>query len=148
MSEQEKFLTFMLGEETYGLPILKVKGINQMQPITHVPRMPSFVKGVINLRGKIIPIIDLRLKFGLMETEHNDRTCIIVIELEDGGRQSGLIVDEVSEVLDIAGENIEPPPADVGATLEFLTGIGKAKDKVIMLLDPFRILSANEISML
>jgi len=148
MSEQFKFLTFMLGEETYGLPILQVKGINQMQPFTHVPRMPSFVKGVINLRGKIIPIIDLRLKFGLMEAEHNERTCIIVVELEEGGRQSGLVVDEVSEVLDVTGDNIEPPPADGGVSLEYLTGIGKAKGKVIMLLDPFKILSQNEMSML
>ena len=148
MTEQAKFLTFMLGAETYGLPILQVKGINQMQPLTHVPRMPSFIKGVINLRGKIIPIIDLRLKFGLEEAEHNDRTCIIVVELEEGGRQSGFIVDEVSEVLDVTSDNIEPPPADAGLTLEYLTGIGKAKGKVIMLLDPFKILSQNEMSML
>ena len=148
MAEQSKYLTFMLRGETYGLPILQVKGINQMQPITHVPRMPSFVKGVINLRGKIIPIIDLRLKFGLEEAEVSDRTCIIVVELEDGGRQSGLIVDEVSEVLDVDNESVEPPPADGGTTLEYLTGIGKAKGKVIMLLDPFRILSTNEMAML
>jgi purine-binding chemotaxis protein CheW len=125
-----------------------VKGINQMQPITHVPQMPSFVKGVINLRGKIIPIIDLRSKFGLMEIEHNDRTCIIVVELEEGGRQSGLVVDEVSEVLDVEASNIEPPPADAGMSLEYLTGIGKARGKVIMLLDPFKILSQGEMSMM
>ena len=148
MAEQSKFLTFMLGEEAYGLPILQVKGINQMQPITHVPRMPSFVKGVINLRGKIIPIIDLRLKFSLDEVELSDRTCIIVVELEEGGRQSGLIVDEVSEVLDVDHDEIEPPPADAGASTEFLTGIGKAKGKVIMLLDPFKILTSTEMSML
>ena len=82
MNESFKYLTFMLGVETYGLPILQVKGINQMQPITHVPRMPIFVKGVINLRGKIITIIALRLKFGLEEVEHNERPCIINVELE------------------------------------------------------------------
>ncbi|MCL2497040.1 MAG: chemotaxis protein CheW [Symbiobacteriaceae bacterium] len=148
MSEQFKYLTFMLGEETYGLPILQVKGINQMQPITHVPRMSHFVKGVINLRGKIITIIDLRLKFGLEEIEHNERTCIINVELEEGGRQSGLIVDEVSEVLDVPADSIEPPPSDAGGSLEFLTGIGKAKGKVIMLLDPYKILSTGEMAML
>ena len=148
MAEQLKYLAFTLGEETYGLPILRVKAINNLQPITHVPRMPEAVKGVINLRGKIIPVIDLRLKFGLEERPYNDRTCIIVVELEEGDRTSGLIVDEVSEVLDIPEDGIEPPIADAGASLEFLTGIGKAKDKVIMLLDPHRILSTNEIAML
>lgn len=148
MAEQLKFLTFMLGEESYGLPILQVQAIQQLQPITHVPRMPDYVKGVINLRGKIVKLIDLRLKFGLPEKEYNDRTCIIVVDLDGGDTVSGLVVDVVSEQLDIDADSIEPPPADGGVALEYMTGIGKAKGKVIMLLDPSKILSAGEMEMI
>ena len=148
MADQFKFLTFMLGEETYGLPILQVQAINQLQPITHVPRMPEYIKGVINLRGKIVTVIDLRLKFGLPEREYNDRTCIIVVDLDQGAKVSGLVVDVVSEQLDIDAVNIEPPPAEGGIALEYLTGIGKAKGKVIMLLDPQKILSTQDMDLL
>jgi len=148
MADQSKFLTFMLGEETYGLPILQVQAINQLQPITHVPRMPEYIKGVINLRGKIVTVIDLRLKFGLPAREYNDRTCIIVVDLDNGAKVSGLVVDVVSEQLDIDAGNIEPPPAEGGIALEYLTGIGKAKGKVIMLLDPQKILSTADMDLL
>ncbi len=149
--QENKFLTFSLGEEDYGIPILKVKEIIGMQNITNVPKVPEFIKGVINLRGKIIPVIDLRLKFGLDEREYDDRTCIIVVELEtqNGIRTSGLVVDMVQEVLDIDDESIEPPP-QYGCDVDqaFLTGMGKVDEKVIMLLEAEKILSTKEISML
>lgn len=147
-AKDNKFLTFELGEESYGIPILKIKEIIGMMPITEVPRLPDFIKGVINLRGKIIPVIDLRLKFDLKEREYDERTSIIVMELATEGatKISGMIVDTVQEVLDIDDSGIEPPPhygTDVDQT--FLTGMGKVKDSVIMLLNADRILSSDEM---
>ena len=142
-----RFLTFLLGEETYGLPIIKVKEIIGMMKITSIPGMPEYVKGVINLRGKIIPAIDLRLKFGFSEEKYDDRTCIIVVEINDSqeSRLTGVIVDRVWEVLDINGENIEDPPAYGTSTdNEFLYGMGKMEDKVIMLIDSDKIISGQE----
>ncbi|MCX8128818.1 MAG: chemotaxis protein CheW [Clostridia bacterium] len=146
--QQNKYLSFVLENEIYGIHILRVKEIIGMMTITHVPRMPEFVKGVINLRGKIIPVIDLRIKFSIPGSVYSDRTCIIVVEMEseNGKRVNGLVVDSVCEVLAIAEENIEAPPAcGDGAEQEILTGIGKVKDKVIMLLDTDKILTTNEI---
>ncbi|MGE5417048.1 MAG: chemotaxis protein CheW [Acidobacteriota bacterium] len=146
-----KFLTLTLGNESYGIPILKVREIIGMMGITHVPKMPEFVKGVINLRGKIIPVIDLRRKFGLTDREYDDRTCIIVVEIanESGSQQNGLAVDAVSEVINIDKESIELPPS-FGNQQEpgFLTGMGKVKDKVIMLLDIDRILDSDELTLI
>lgn len=147
--KDDKFLTFSLGEELYGIPILKVKEIIGMMAITSVPKLPSYIRGIINLRGKIIPIIDLRLKFGLPERKYDDRTCIIVVELETGNgvRTSGLVVDTVQEVLEIDHTCVEPPPTygiDVDQT--FLTGIGKLKDRVVMILETERILTSGELS--
>lgn len=149
--ELNKFLTFTLGEESYGIPILNVKEIIGMMDITHVPSMPKFIKGIINLRGKIISVMDLRLKFGNESREYNDRTCIIVVEMEflDRIRLTGLVVDAVSEVLFINNEDIELPQACFGNTnQDYLTGIGKVKDKVIMLLEPTKMLSTEEKEML
>jgi purine-binding chemotaxis protein CheW len=149
--ELNKFLTFTLGEESYGIPILNVKEIIGMMNITHVPSMPKFIKGIINLRGKIISVMDLRLKFGNESREYNDRTCIIVVEMEfsDRIRLTGLVVDAVSEVLFINNEDIELPQACFGNTnQDYLTGIGKVKDKVIMLLEPTKMLSTEEKEML
>ncbi|MGE5422823.1 MAG: chemotaxis protein CheW [Ignavibacteriales bacterium] len=147
-----KYLTFMLGDESYGIPILKVKEIIGMMTITQVPKMPEFMKGVINLRGKIIPVTDLRIKFGLEEMDYHDRTCIIVVEMDtDSGKSvNGVVVDSVSDVLDIIKENIEPPPSFYGGSLDqdFLTGMGKIKDKVVMLIDTDKILTTNEIKAL
>ena len=139
--EKNKYLTFILGNETYGLPILKVREIIGMMSITHVPGMPEYVKGVINLRGKIIPVLDLRLKFNFESIEYDDRTCIIIVEINREGKSqlSGLVVDTVWEVLDIDKDNIEPPPYS-GNDNEFLHGIGKAKDKVIMILNTDKII--------
>ncbi len=141
-----KFLTLLLGNETYGIPILKVKEIIGMMTITHVPKMPDYLKGVINLRGKIIPVIDLRLKFGMADRDYDDRTCIVVTEIqaEFGPKLSGLVVDTVSEVLDIAPSSVEPPPSSSQAEQEFLTGLGKVKDKVVLLVDIDRILTDKE----
>jgi purine-binding chemotaxis protein CheW len=139
-----KYLTFKLGGEEFGLAILKVREINGLRDITAVPRMPTYMKGVINLRGKVVPVIDLRLKFGLPEAPYAEQTCIILVNV---GHEAGLIVDTVSEVLDIPGEQIDPPPALSGAVdTSFILGMGKVGDDVKILLDADRILNAQESS--
>ena len=110
--EESKHLTFKLANEEYGVEILRVREIIGVMNITAVPRMPVYMKGVINLRGKVVPVVDLRLKFGLDEIEHTEQTCIIVVDV---GKEIGIIVDTVSEVLDIKDENVEPPPAMGGS---------------------------------
>ena len=142
-----KFLTFALGSEEYAIPIQKVIEIIGIMDITSIPRTPAFIKGVINLRGKIIPVMDLRLKFDLEEKEYNQRTCIVVVEIElaDSKRLVGIVVDTVSEVVNIQKNDIEPPPKYGGAVdTVFLTGMGKFKGKVILLLDIEQILSGEE----
>jgi purine-binding chemotaxis protein CheW len=139
-----KFLTFQLDDEEYGVEILKVREINGVMDITAVPQMPPYMKGVINLRGKVIPVVDLRLKFGLQEIEHTEQTCIIVVDV---GREIGIIVDTVSEVLDIGGENIEPPPEMGGAVdTDFILGMGKVRETVKILLDVDKVLSGEELT--
>jgi len=141
--EASKYLTFKLADEEYGVEILKVREINGLMEITAVPRMPLYMKGVINLRGKVIPVMDLRLKFGLEEIKHTEETCIIVVDV---GKEVGIIVDTVSEVLDIAGENVEPPPAMGGAVdTSFILGMGKVGDAVKILLDINKVLTAEEL---
>jgi purine-binding chemotaxis protein CheW len=139
-----KYLTFRLDDEEYGVEILKVRELIGMMDITAVPRMPTYMKGVINLRGNVIPVIDLRLKFELKEIEHTDQTCIIVVNV---GREIGIIVDTVSEVLDIAGNNIEPPPS-MGGSLDttFILGMGKVGDDVKILLDIDKVLTGDELA--
>jgi purine-binding chemotaxis protein CheW len=147
-AEGGKYLTFDLQEEEFGIQIHKVKEIIGMMGITKVPKTPEFIKGIINLRGRIIPIMDLRIKFGMDEIPYNERTCIIVVEISagEGKRQIGIVVDTVSEVINIQKSEIEPPP-DYGTqgAEEFLTGMGKIKDKVIMLLDIERVMTTEEI---
>lgn len=144
----QKLLTFSLGEEGYGVSILKVKEIIGMLDITPVPRTPDFIKGVINLRGKIIPIMDLRIKFGMDEQTYDERTCIIVVEVDVKGTQKllGVVVDMVSEVVTIAQEQVEPPP-EYGTALDnnFILGIGKIKDRVIIILDIEAVFLCEEI---
>jgi len=146
-----KHLTFSLGNEDYGIPILKVKEIIGLMEITHVPQTPEFIKGVINLRGKIIPIMDLRLKFKMPEKDYNERTCIIVVEvlIHDAKRLMGIVVDMVSEVVNIQAAEIEPPP-QYGTKVEtgFLTGLGKVKGKVVMLLNIEQIINCEEMTSL
>lgn len=145
---EEKLLTFSLGTEGYGLSILKVKEIIGMLHITPVPRTPEFVKGIINLRGKIIPVMDLRLKFGMEEKTYNERTCIIVVEIEimNTQRLLGVVVDMVSEVVSITSEEIEPPP-EYGSKPDqnFILGIGKLKDRVVIIIDINRIFLQEDV---
>lgn len=134
-----KYLTFILGDEDYGIGILKVREIIGILEITAVPHTPDYIKGVINLRGRVIPVIDLRLKFGMQAKEYNERTCIIVVEVqgEDGPIMVGMLVDSVSEVLNFAGAEIEPPPS-FGSNLggaENILGMAKVKGEVKILLD-------------
>ncbi len=147
-----KYLTFTLGNETYGLEILTVQEIIGILPVTHVPNTPSYVRGVINLRGKVIPVVDLRLKFGLDAIADTERTCIIVLQTkrEDGGpTTTGIIVDSVSEVLAIGENQIEEAPSFCDSVeIDFLKGIAKVCDKVCELLDLERTLSSAAITVI
>ena len=138
-----KYLTFLLDGEEHGVEILKVREIIGIMDITKVPQTPEFVEGVINLRGKVIPVIDLRTKFGLERAEYNDQTCIIVVDV---GMLMGIIVDTVQEVHDIPMANIEPPPR-MGASVDtsFILGMGKVKDDVKILLDIDKVLTSEEL---
>jgi purine-binding chemotaxis protein CheW len=139
-----KYLTFVIGNETYGVGILNVREIIGMMEITAVPQTPAFVKGVVNLRGKVIPVIDLRLKFGMQEKEPTQETCTIVVEVH--GVQMGVIVDTVSEVLDIAESQIEDAPRfGTSVNTDFLLGMGKVNDEVKLLLDIEQVLSSEEL---
>jgi len=146
-----KYLTFCLAGEEYGIGILKVKEINGVMAITTVPQTPSYVKGVINLRGKVIPIVDLRAKFGMEAADFTEKSCIIVVEIESDLRQVtiGILVDAVSEVLNIRGEEIEDAP-HFGSRLktDFILGMAKAGEKVKILLDIDRVLGAEEVALL
>jgi purine-binding chemotaxis protein CheW len=132
------YLTFVLNKEVYGLEILKVQEIIGMVPITAVPGSPPQLRGVINLRGKVIPVLDLRRKLGLEEAEDTEKTCIVLLKVVFDGRTRilGITVDEVCEVLRIVEDQIEPPPCfNVGVRTDHLLGIGKAGGRVILLLD-------------
>ena len=146
-----KYLTFTLAGEEYGIGILKIREIIGMMPITSVPQAPAFVKGVINLRGKVIPVIDLRLRFGMPAMDYTERTCIIVVEidLQDTALNIGIVVDSVSEVLNIAGSNIENAPM-FGTQLNtnYILGMAKIEGGVKILLDIDKVLTANEIGLL
>lgn len=145
MNRGGKFLTFYLKDEEYGIEIHKVQEIIGMLPITRVPRTPEFVRGVVNLRGKIIPVTELRSKFGMEECEDSTETCIIVVKTS--GVEIGCIVDKVSEVLDIAESEIENAPS-FGSEIntDYLLGIGNTKGHVRLLLDIDRILTAEEVN--
>ncbi len=138
-----KFLTFLLAEEEYGLEILRVREIIGIMDITRVPQTRDFVRGVINLRGKVIPVIDLRCKFGLAEMQYNDQTCIVVVDI---GVLIGIIVDTVQEVHDIPAVEIEEPPK-LGASVDttFILGMGKVNGSVKILLDIDRVLTSEEL---
>ncbi len=146
-----KYLTFTLDEEEYGIGIIKIKEIIGMMAITSVPQTPEFVKGVINLRGKVIPVVDLRLRFGLNAIDYTERTCIIVVEIEgkSGKVTIGVVVDAVSEVLNIKGEDIEDTPT-FGTKLntDYILGMAKMEGGVKILLDIDCVLSEQEISAL
>lgn len=151
VAQAGKFLSFVLGREEYGLEILRVQEINGLMDITRVPRSPDYVKGVINLRGRVIPIINLRKKFNMPMVEDTERTCIIMVQVNYNDSQitMGIIVDEVSEVLNITDEQIEPSPSFGGGMKEadFITGMGKLDGKVVILLDVDRVLSGEELDL-
>lgn len=142
-TQKGKFLTFTLGNENYGIDIMYVTEIVGIQPITIVPELPDFIKGIINLRGKIIPVMDARLRFKKEPRTYNDRTCIIVIDV--GVLSIGIIVDAVSEVLNIDDENIVPPPNLTKAGRKFIKSVGKNNDNVTLILDCERLLDEDEI---
>ena len=141
-----KYLTFALGHEEYGLAILKVREIIGCMDITSVPRTPAYVRGVINLRGQVIAVIDLRAKFAMEAAARTEATCIIVVEIQHDNSKcsTGVIVDRVSEVLNIPTEQIEEPPS-FGTTSDFILGMGKVGKAVKILLDIDRILSTTDI---
>lgn len=147
LSQEGKYLTFILCNEEYGLEILKVREIIGIMPITPIPQSPNYLKGVINLRGKVIPVVDLRTKFGFQEAEWTKESCIIVVEIH--AVLTGIIVDTVSEVIDIREEEFEPSPhlgSDVD--MEIFLGMAKIKDKVKILLDIDKILNMKGIAAL
>ena len=138
-----KYLTFKLGSEEYGINIANVREINVMMDIDALPNIPPYIKGVINLRGKIIPIIDLRLKFGIPPADYTKETCIIVIDVDNF--MMGIVVDTVSEVMDMEGSDIDPAPRFGSAIhTEFILGLGKTKDGIKILLDIKKVFGENE----
>ena len=148
LAKAGKYLTFNLGREVYGIEILKVQEIIGMLSVTRVPKTPEFVRGVVNLRGKVIPVIDLRLKFALEPKADTDRTCIIVVQvaLQAASVTMGLIVDEVSEVLSVLADQIEAAPS-FGSKVDtdFILGMGKVAQKVVMLLDVDKVLASEDL---
>lgn len=148
-----KYLTFALGREEYGLEILKVREIIGFMDITAVPRTPAYVRGVINLRGQVISVVDLRSKFAMEARERTDETCIIVVEIREPGTgrklNTGIIVDKVKEVLNVPADRIEDPPT-FGASVatDFILGMGKIGESVKILLDIDKVLSTEDVSAL
>jgi purine-binding chemotaxis protein CheW len=144
-----KYLTFGLADEHYGLEVMRVQEIVGFMPVTRIPRLPAFVAGVVNLRGRVIPVVDMRLAFGLPPAEVTERTCIVVVHVERGDESRavmGVIVDEVSDVADLVAESIEDTPeftSDVDTS--FIKGVGRIEDRVLLLLDIDRALSAREL---
>ncbi len=151
LNREGKYLTFALAHEEYGLEILKVREIIGYIDVTAVPQTPHYVKGVINLRGQVIPVIDLRAKFGIETAQVTDETCIIVVEITEANRKfnTGIIVDRVQEVLDIAGEEIEEAPQfGPSVNTDFILGMGKVGQSVKILLDINKVLSCDALQSL
>ncbi len=142
-TQKGRFLTFALGKETYGIEITYVTEIIGIQEITELPELPEYIKGIINLRGKIIPVMDVRLRFKKEFHDYNDRTCIIVVDIK--GVAIGLIVDSVAEVLTILEQDIAPPPQLRGQNNKYIRSIGKVGNDVKLLLDCEKLLTDNEL---
>ena len=145
-TQKDKYLTFSLADEIYGIDIAVVIEIIGIQNITQVPEVPDYVRGIINLRGKIIPVVDMRLRFKRDFREYTDRTCVVVIEVHDV--LIGLIVDGVAEVLDIKPDNVVPPPALKASQNKYIRGIGKLKESVVLLLDWEKLFSEDDKELL
>lgn len=140
--EEEKYLTFSIGEDSYGLDIKYVDDIIGVQEITEVPNQPEFLKGVINLRGVIIPVIDIRLRFGKEERAYDDRTCIIVVSIENAS--VGIVVDTVLEVININNDDIAIPPSfEGGIENQYIKGIGQVNKDIIIIIDCYELISEN-----
>jgi purine-binding chemotaxis protein CheW len=147
--KEGKYLTFTLAQEDHGLEILKVREIIGMMAITAIPQTPPYIKGVINLRGRVIPVVDLRLKFGLPPLKYGERTCIIVVDVSYGQTvmQVGVVVDAVSEVLNVTGSDIEPPPSfGFSISNNYILGIAKSRGGIKILLDIDRVLASEEMA--
>ncbi|OHD10631.1 MAG: chemotaxis protein CheW [Spirochaetes bacterium GWD1_27_9] len=140
-----RYLSFRIENEDYGIPIQNVIEIIELQKIIEIPDMPDFVKGVINLRGRVIPIMDLRLRFHFVEKEHDDRTCIVIVNINDS--RIGLIVDRVEEVLEISANNVEPPPKfkNKSNAEQYISGLGKTGDSIKIILDVGKIISEDNM---
>lgn len=147
--EQTQYLTFLSHDEMYAIGILNIKEIMEYQSPATVPMMPSYLKGVINLRGAVVPVVDLALRFGRKENPITKRSCIVIIEManEDERQDVGVLVDSVSEVLEIPSTEIEPPPA-FGAKIrtDFIQGMGKVKDEFVIILNVGKVLSMEELA--
>ncbi|HEX5392120.1 MAG TPA: chemotaxis protein CheW [Rhodocyclaceae bacterium] len=148
-AEQQQYLTFTLGDEMFAIGILSIREIIEYGNLTEVPMTPPFIRGVINLRGAVVPVIDLAIRFGRQPRETTRRTCIVIIEVEtEKGRQEmGIVVDAVSEVLEIPATEIEPPP-EFGTRIrnDFIAGMGKVNGNFVVLLDVSRVLSMEEVA--
>lgn len=141
VGEVLQLVSFNVGDEEFAVDILHVKEINRMLEVTRVPNVPEYVEGVVNLRGRVIPVIDLRLRFGMPRRQHDKHTRIIVVEVS--GRVVGFVVDAVREVLSIPRSVTEPPPNLLGARPhEYITAVGKLEDRILILLDPEKVLGA------
>ncbi len=152
VGEEQQYLTFLLSGEMFAIAILNIKEIIEYGSLTEVPMMPGFIRGVINLRGSVVPVVDLSARFGRSRTEVSRRTCIVIIEVENGDESKqdiGVMVDSVSEVLEIPRSEIEPPPA-FGAKIrvDFMHGMGKVAGKFVIILNANKVLSVDELSML
>ena len=146
--EVAQYLSFFIAGEEYASPILRVKEIPQYETVTRIPTTPLWIRGVMNLRGSVVPVIDLALKFGLAETQVTKWTCAVIVETEIDGQRTvmGVMADAVSEVIDLRPEDIEPPPAfGTRVRVDYLTGMGKAGKKFVLLLDLDRVLSETEL---
>jgi len=150
-SDRQQYLSFMLGDETFAVGILHIREIIEYGQLTRVPRMPEFIRGVINLRGTVVPVIDLGARFGAGRSETNRRSCIVIVEVDnDGGKQDiGILVDAVNEVLEISANQVEPPPA-FGARIrtDFIAGMGKVDDRFVIILNVNHVLSLEDLAVL
>ena len=150
VEQAAQYLTFRLGEEVFALDITQVREVLDYTAITRVPRMPEFMRGVINLRGSVVPVVDLRLKFGMSATERTVNTCIIIAEVAIGGERTllGALADSVQEVIDLDAKQIEPPPR-LGASIDaqFIRGMGKRDERFVIILDVDRVFSNDELAL-
>jgi purine-binding chemotaxis protein CheW len=147
--DRTQYLTFSLSGGEYAIAVLRVREIIEHEPVTRVPSTPDFVRGVINLRGRVVPVVDLALKFGLEPNPVTKRTCIVIVEAESGGDRvvMGVLADAVNQVVAFGAEEIEPPPSfGTPIRVDFLAGLGKLGDAFVLILDTDRVLSAEELS--